>query len=102
MSDEEITTPKPVLSKRRMHKGFVTPELQKGLVDLLEEVDRYYLECALGNSQLDKALTIEHIMARKTYEVEQARIAGIPVTPAPGVVLPLPGIAFVPAIPTVH
>jgi len=100
--DKEVTIPKPVLSKQRMHKGFMPLELQKGLVDLLEEIDRDYLACVPGNSQLDDALAKECIVAGKAYEAEQARIVGIPVTPTPGIALPLPGVAFALAIPTIH
>ena len=38
-SDEEVASPRPVLSKRRMCRGFSPPELQKGLFDILEEVN---------------------------------------------------------------
>jgi len=85
-----------------MHRGFAPLEPQKGLFDLLAEIDKNYLACVLGNSLLDKAITNAHIAARKAYKAEQARIAGLPVTPALSTILPPPGIAFILAIPTVH
>jgi len=85
-----------------MRKGFAPPDLQKGLFDVLEEVDRDYLAHVPGNSQFDEVLTRERVAARKAYEAKQARIASIPVIPAPGIALPLPGVAFTPAIPMVR
>ena len=38
-SDEEVASPRPALSKRRMCRGFSPLEPQKGLFDILEEVD---------------------------------------------------------------
>jgi len=100
--DEEVTTPKPALSKRWMHRGFTPLEPQKGLFDLLAEINKNYLAHMPGNSLLDKVLTNERIAAGKAYEAEQARIVGLPVTPTPSIILVPPGMAFAQPIPTVH
>ena len=94
-------TPKPALSKQWMCRGFSPPEPQKGLFDLLEEINKNYLECAPGDSWLDKVLTEECIVVGEAYEAKQARIAGIPVTLTPSAILPPQGIVFAPAIATV-
>ena len=84
-----------------MWRGFAPPEPQKGLFDLLAEIDKNYLVHVPGNSLLDKVLTDERIVARKAYEAKQARIAGLPVTPTPCIILLPPGMEFSQAIPTV-
>ena len=100
--DEEVTTPKPVLSKRQLCRGFTPLEPQKGLFNLLAEIDKNYLACTPGNSLFNKVLTDERVAAGKAYKAKQARIVGLPVTPSPSIILPPPGMVFTQAIPTVH
>ena len=83
-----------------MRRGFAPPEPQKGLFNVLEEVDEITWHVCQATPSLMRC-SLGSAVARKAYEAEQARIAGIPVTPAPGIALPLPGVAFVPEIPTV-
>jgi len=99
-SDEDVRTPKPALSRQQLHRGFAPPVPQRGLANILEDVNKNYLAHALGNSLLEKVLITECIETVRAYEAEQARIVSIPVMPAPSAILPPPGIAFSPSIPT--
>ena len=77
------------------------PIVQKGLVDILNKIEKVYLMCALGNMLLDAVLTKEHIEAVHAYKAEQARIMSIVVVPGPGIIIPLPGMTLAPSLPTV-
>ena len=74
----------------------------RGLVDIIDKVEKAYLVCAPGNTLSNAALTEEHINAMHTYDTEQAYIASILVDLSLGINLPPPGISFIPALPTVH
>ena len=94
--------PKPALSKRRLHKGYAPPMEIRGLTDIVNDAEVAYLARVPGNTLSDTALTTERIDATRMYNTEQMHIMSIPVNPSPGVNLPLPGMSFIPALPTVH
>ena len=95
-SDEEVTTPKPALSKQRLRKGYTPPVAIRGLADIVNNTEVAYLARAPGNMLSDPALVVEHIEVMHIYNEEQTQIASIPVD------LPLPGMNFIPALPTVR
>ena len=99
-SDKEVMTLKSALPNRRLHGGFVPPVAQRGLVDILEDIDKSYLAHMLGGSLCDTALKIEHMEVADKYQAKQAKIVSIPVIHTASTVLPLPGIVFTPSIPT--
>ena len=74
----------------------------RGLADIVNDTEVAYLARAPGNTLSNPALAVERIEAMHIYNKEQTRIASIPVDPSPGVKLPLPGMNFIPALPTVE
>ena len=76
--------------------------MQKGLVKILDKIDKAYLAPMPGNSLLDAPLTKEHMGAAHVYNTEQVQIMSIPVMHIPGVILPPPGMTFTSSLPTVH
>ena len=101
-SNEEVTTPKPALSKRRLRKGYAPPVAIRGLADVVNDIEVTYLAHAPGNMLSDPTLTKERMEVMHMYNEKQVRIASIPVDPSLGVDLPLLGMSFIPALPTVH
>ena len=81
-------------------QGYAPPIVMKGLVKILDEIDKAYLAHFPGNMLLDTTLTKECMEAAYVYNTEQAIIASILVMHSPGVVLPLPGMTFTSLLPT--
>ena len=82
------------LLKRRLHKGYALPVAMRGLVNVLDKINKAYLAQVPGNSLLNATPMKECMDAAHKYNTEQVQIMSILAVPSPGVILPLLGMTF--------